>query len=508
MNKNISDKNNLKKRLLIFIVAYNAQLTLREVLDDISPEIFKKLIVEILIIDDASEDAAHIIVQGYKNEYANPVITFLRNPVKSSYGACQKLAFEYAIQNNFDIVSLLHANGKYPANRLWDLVRPICEDNMSFVFGSRLKNNDEASGNDISPQDTPFYKIIANQILTFIQNKILNTKLTEFHSGFRAYKVEELKCIPYERNSDEYHFDTQVLIQLLKKGVKYEEISIPGYHGEELQYVKGLNYALNVLKTTFLSRIHDLSILYQREYDLGFDNTHYTAKLGYVSSHSLAIESVRNNTKVLDIGCNQGFIAREIKKKNCWVAGVDYYPVINSSCIDEFSILDLNKPELLPNISNFDHVLMLDVIEHVENPEHLLDVIREKSGRRCPILTITTGNIAFIIIRLQLLFSQFNYGKQGILDMTHKRLFTFGSLKRILGQCGYDIIKIRGIPAPFPKAIGANFISKILIGLNLFFIKFSKSLFSYQIYIEAVPRPVTKELLKYNLSISKSSSTN
>ena len=100
---------------------------------------------------------------------------------------------------------------------------------------------------------------------------------------------------------------------------------------------------------------------------------------------------------------------------------------------------------------------------------------------------MSTGNIAFIIIRLMLLFGSFNYGKRGILDKTHTRLFTFNSFINLIEQSGFTIKKVKGIPAPFPLITGNNFFGKFLLKINLMLIYLSKKIFSYQIYTEIKP---------------------
>jgi hypothetical protein len=107
----------------------------------------------------------------------------------------------------------------------------------------------------------------------------------------------------------------------------------------------------------------------------------------------------------------------------------------------------------------------------------------------------STGNIAFFVQRFMLLFGQFNYGKRGILDMTHTRLFTFGSFIRLFKQSGFQVVNSNGIPAPFPLAIGNNFLSHLLLKFNTFLIRFAKGLFSYQILIEARATPSLDTLL-------------
>ena len=102
---------------------------------------------------------------------------------------------------------------------------------------------------------------------------------------------------------------------------------------------------------------------------------------------------------------------------------------------------------------------------------------------------ISTGNVSFIIIRLMLLFGFFNYGKRGILDRTHTRLFTFSSLKNLIKGSNFKIDNMIGIPCPFPIVLKSKLISKFLININSFFIFFSKSIFSYQMFMKIRPNP-------------------
>ena len=109
----------------------------------------------------------------------------------------------------------------------------------------------------------------------------------------------------------------------------------------------------------------------------------------------------------------------------------------------------------------------------------------------------STGNIAFVVTRIMLLLGFFNYGKRGILDLTHTRLFTFSSFKKLFKDSGFNLICIKGIPAPFPLIFGDNFFSKILLNINRFFILISKSIFSYQIYFELEVRNNTFSELNF-----------
>jgi hypothetical protein len=110
-------------------------------------------------------------------------------------------------------------------------------------------------------------------------------------------------------------------------------------------------------------------------------------------------------------------------------------------------------------------------------------------------LIVTSGNVVFAVVRLQALLGNFNYGKRGILDLTHTRLYTFASLTRLFEQSGFNVERVAGIPAPFPKALGLNTVSRALVGINDWLIRLSKGLFAYQIFLVATPRPSVDALL-------------
>jgi len=156
--------------------------------------------------------------------------------------------------------------------------------------------------------------------------------------------------------------------------------------------------------------------------------------------------------------------------------------------IDEYDFGD--------DVGKVDYILALDVIEHLKSPERLLTKLRKRFSRDCPEIVITTGNVAFLPMRVSLLFAGFHYGRRGILDMDHTRLFTFSSLVRTLQLNGYEVIRKRGLPAPFPLAVGNGLLAKFLLLVNCFLIKISKSIFSYQIAVVAKPLPTLGHLLE------------
>jgi hypothetical protein len=140
---------------------------------------------------------------------------------------------------------------------------------------------------------------------------------------------------------------------------------------------------------------------------------------------------------------------------------------------------------------------MLDVIEHLAAPESfMVELQRAISARPDMKLVISTGNVGFLVTRMMLLLGQFNYGKRGILDMTHTRLFTFTSLRRLLVQSGFRIVVTKGVPGPFPLAMGGSGLSRMLVRLNKAFIAVSRGMFSYQIFMVVQPVPSLDYLLK------------
>ena len=174
------------------------------------------------------------------------------------YGGVQKIAYRYAIKNDFDFVIMLHGDGQYSPEKLPDVIENLISSGADGVFGSRLiKQKDALKGG------MPFYKFVGNRVLTFIQNLILGTNFSEFHSGYRSYKVNALRKINFERNTNDFHFDTEILIQLFLINSKIKEISIPTFYGDEICHVNGMKYAFNIIKTTSIAAL-------QKSFDLKF----------------------------------------------------------------------------------------------------------------------------------------------------------------------------------------------------------------------------------------------
>ncbi len=476
-------------RLLIHVVAYNAQSTLEKVLERMP---WDKLgeDIEILIIDDSSKDKTFEVGLRYSESNDHRPITMLRNPVNQGYGGNQKLGYRYAIEKGFDVVALLHGDGQYPPETIPDLIAPIVAGKADAVFGSRMMKQGEALRGGM-----PLYKYVGNKILTTFQNRALGADLTEFHSGFRAYSVPALAKLPFEYNTNDFHFDTEIIIQFLRSGLRVHEVPIPTYYGDEICHVNGMKYAGDVVRATLWSRAQELGLLYDRRFDVGErDNEKYVSKLTFASSHQMAVDAVPAGAKVLDLGCGPALVAQALcEDKGCHVTGLDAQPAeVETPTRGSLRLIahDLDAPHLPQELDDdYDVIMMLDIIEHLRSPEQFLDLLRARFGHRRPKVIMTTGNVAFLPVRTGLAMGQLNYGPRGILDFTHTRLLTFASARALFEQAGYSVQALEGVPAPYPLALGDNLVSRGLLKANAVGNAVSKGLFAYQIYLEADVSP-------------------
>lgn len=252
-----------KPRLCIFVIAYHAERTLTQVLDRIPRAVFEFLECEVLIVDDASEDRTYQIGKEYRAAQPHLPITVLQNPVNRGYGGNQKVGYDYAIRHKFDIVAMLHGDGQYAPEELPRLLAPLLEARADAVFGSRMMERFGALRGGM-----PLYKFLGNKVLTSIENALLGTNLSEFHSGYRLYSVRALEALPFHLNSDAFDFDTEIIIQLLNGDYRIVELSIPTFYGEEISRVNGPKYAKDILVAVVENVFHRKGIIYRRRFDV------------------------------------------------------------------------------------------------------------------------------------------------------------------------------------------------------------------------------------------------
>ncbi|HEX4338006.1 MAG TPA: bifunctional glycosyltransferase/class I SAM-dependent methyltransferase [Polyangiaceae bacterium] len=466
----------MKPRLLVLVVAYHAEETLRRVLQGIPEAVFSTFEAEILVVDDASEDRTFEIGREYRAEHPHLPVTVLRNEFNQGHGGNQKVGFSFAIRRGFDHVAVLPGDGRYAPGDLLEILTPLVAGTADAVFATRAGAGERA------------YRSRGDALLSAFQNLLLGTKLSDFYSGYRSYSVKTLARVPFDLNSNELHFDTEIIIQFLNAGARIIERPVSAQRRQVPPPRSRSRHVTSTVRTTLQSVLHQTGLLYQRRFDTEpQDNTIYALKLGYPSSYTMVLDRIPHGSCVLDIGSGPGEMAREIVKRGSTVTIVDRDVRAAGTGVNVIE-QDLDDP-IHFSVDGHSHILLLDIIEHLKSPERFLEELRRQFTYDPRTLIVTSPNVAFVVQRLMLLFGQFNYGKRGILDRTHTRLFTFRSLQRLLRDTGFRIKSVKGIPAPFPKVFGDGVVGRGAVRLNLALIGMSRSLFSYQILIEAETTP-------------------
>jgi glycosyltransferase involved in cell wall biosynthesis len=233
-----------KPRIGILVVAYNAEATLRGVLARIPPAIRGK-IEEVFVFDDASQDRTFEVGKACQKEFDGMKLTVFRNRINRRYGGNQARGYRYAIRRGLDIVVLLHGDGQYAPEVMQNLLTPLEEGRAEMVLGSRMLTPGTARRGGM-----PMYKFAGNRILTWTQNRLAGTHLSEFHSGYRAYAVSALRDLPLRELTPNWHFDTQIILEFLRRGHRIAEVPIPTYYGDEICYVNGVPYAWHCVCAT------------------------------------------------------------------------------------------------------------------------------------------------------------------------------------------------------------------------------------------------------------------
>lgn len=227
-------------KICIFIPAYNAATTLTVVLDRIPAEL-RDSVEEIFVCDDASQDNTHLIGIGYRAVTGQHNLHVHRHDKNKGYGGNQKFAYRYAIDNGYDVIVMLHGDAQYAPEKIPFLLEPFYRGDADMVFGSRMADDPLGGG-------MPYYKYLGNIFLTKVENFVLGQHLTEYHSGFRVYSTAALKQVPFELCADDFHFDSEILVQFVMKGLRIVERPIPTYYGDERCYVNVWAYGLNILR--------------------------------------------------------------------------------------------------------------------------------------------------------------------------------------------------------------------------------------------------------------------
>ncbi len=232
------------KRIILVMPAYNAGNTLEKTYSEIPPQV----VDEVLLVDDESTDNTVECADGLG-------IRVIRHERNRGYGGNQKTCYDNALALGADIVIMLHPDYQYTPRLVQAMVSPIAYGVFDCMLGSRILSNGALAGG------MPLYKYAANRLLTLVQNLFLGSKLSEFHTGLRAYSREVLEAIPFHGNSEDFAFDNQFLCQILYARFRVGEITCPTRYAADsssISFRNSVRYGLAVLRTTLDSVLHSL----------------------------------------------------------------------------------------------------------------------------------------------------------------------------------------------------------------------------------------------------------
>jgi glycosyltransferase involved in cell wall biosynthesis len=477
-----SDKFDARgKRIGIFVIAYNAESHITQTLDRIPPEIWEAVTV-VYVVDDCSTDETTEKALEYTKHPEKFVV--IRNRINRRYGGNQKFGYQWAIDRGLDVVVMLHADGQYAPEELPSMLAPIVNDEADVVLGSRMIRKANALKGGM-----PKYKFIGNIVLTRIESALTGLKLSEYHSGYRAYSVPLLKKILFWENADEWHFDTQILLQAYQAGARIKEIPIPTYYGDEICHVNGILYGLNCILSASGFWLFKHGLYYSRKYDVHAQGQRYFEKFNDpYSSHTLIWRRLQKEDlrgkNVLELGVGDASLTRKLHEAGAVVDGIEvepmYVEMARPYCRQIWK-RDLNKLEDLGLPGDYDIIVAADVLEHLIDPEMVLSRLKAHL-RRGGLLIVSLPNVANIYVRLSLLFGRFRYHTKGILDKSHLHFYTLDTARLMLRKTGWVVEEsdVTAIPfgVVFPFLLRAPF--RPLLTLFYGCTKLFKGLLAYQ----------------------------
>jgi glycosyltransferase involved in cell wall biosynthesis len=233
------------KKVIVVLPAYNAEQTLEKTYNEIP----RDLVDIVILCDDASRDNTYSVAKSIGIEHV------IKHEKNKGYGGNQKTLYKKALELNGDIVIMLHPDYQYTPKLIPSMVNIIGEGLYPVVLGSRILGKGALKGG------MPLYKYIFNRFLTLSQNILVNYKLSEYHTGYRAFSREVLETIRLEENSDDFVFDNQMLSQIIYAGFDIAEVTCPTKYFDEassINFRRSVTYGLGVLSVSmhhFLQRM-------------------------------------------------------------------------------------------------------------------------------------------------------------------------------------------------------------------------------------------------------------
>ena len=245
------------KRIGILIVTYNAITTLTKVLKRITPSVWEN-VEEIAVFDDASADDTYELALGIKVQRHLPKLTVLKHEKNLGYGGNQKTCYRAALDRGADIVVMLHPDFQYDARLIPYMTGLIRDGVCDVILGSRIRTRHEALQGGM-----PLYKYLMNRLLTLCENLVFGIAVSETHTGYRAYSRKALESVPFERNSNDFVFDQQMIAQLVHFHFRIGEIPVPTRYFAEassISFRRSVVYGIATIGTLIRYVTHRLGV--------------------------------------------------------------------------------------------------------------------------------------------------------------------------------------------------------------------------------------------------------
>lgn len=439
-------------------------------------------LVEIYAIADGSGDTRAREVHG------NTGLHIYRTPFPRGPGGLRKLGLLHALRAGYDAVIVLDAGGHQPPEALPSLLAAADEE-ADAVFSVR------------EPLAPPWRRW-GTRALHAALRFLWSPPAPDVLGGPRLYRRRALERVPFVDNTDRAHFDFELAIQARVTRWSIREVEVP-VSGPPVRLRADLSFAAGALKTLLRFHLVQLGIFSRRKYDfLLFEDDRYQFKASPVSLHQHVLErpEIRRAEATLELGANRGLLSAEIARRVERHVAVDLVQPDRAGDA-EARQLDLDTAFAAAfDGETFECALGLDVIEHLDRPEDFLDQVTSLL-RPGGTLLLSTANIAYLPMRLSLLLGQFNYGKRGILDRTHKRLFTVGSFTKLLDQYGYEVLEVRGFAPPLADLVSGKlyFLEALHAGLS----RLAPRWFGYNFLVVARRRDTLEEIFRSTTASEK-----
>ena len=241
------------KKIAVVLPAYNAALTLEKTYHELPFDI----VDEVILVDDASNDNTVELANKLK------IKCVIRHDTNKGYGANQKTCYCKAMQTAADIIIMLHPDYQYTPKLIYAMSSIVAYGVYPVVLGSRILGNGALKGG------MPFYKYFSNRVLTFMQNILMGQKLSEYHTGYRAYSRDVLKDINFMINSDDFIFDNEMVSQIFMKRYQVAEVTCPTVYTKEsssINFMRSVKYGIGVLRVSIFYRLHKWKLIRSKLY--------------------------------------------------------------------------------------------------------------------------------------------------------------------------------------------------------------------------------------------------